>query len=182
MNKTEIYKSLEKPAPASTSMASLMIDTAQVVEALHRANVETAQDLSEHLKPVSTSLAALADAANRGLAERFKDLEQAAAKIARMHDMAGEVTRKAEASIEAAIKKHDAALAKINKRRWGVMGLVAALAGPLSVSTYSVLRNHFSGPVEAAMKWATFENAVLPRMGQRCRTELNQIWQSSSGR
>ena len=86
--------------------------------------------------------AALADAANRGLAERFKDLEQAAAKIARMHDMAGEVTRQAEASIEAAIKKHDAALAKINKRRWGVMALVAALARLLRETEGWVARYH----------------------------------------
>ena len=71
MSMTETYKSLDKPATASSpaSMTSITIDTAQVVEALGRANINTAQELAAHLKPVGTALAALAEAANRATAE-----------------------------------------------------------------------------------------------------------------
>ena len=177
---TETYKGLDKPAPASTSMASINIETAQLVEALRRGNIETVQNLAEHLKPVSTSLATLADAANRGIAERMASLDRTVAKIERLHEATDEVTRKAKGRIEAASKMHGEALAKMTTRQMALMVLVAILSAPLSVSIYSVWRNRYSDRDAIAANWEWFNSAVYPKLELRCQANIQQISKSSS--
>src|SRR5690606_7386974 len=113
------YKGLSKPTSGEPSTASIMIETTQIVEALRRANVETVQDLSEHLKPISTALASLADGTNRAIAERMAALGRLERMITGTLQSAHHVATDAKVSIADITQEYRKAFTTWTRKQWG---------------------------------------------------------------